>query len=329
MVKSRIYTVLLVSFFCFSLMAIAVTQAIATQPDEVKNYAGKIKPMTFQNKDNLKIFGQYWVPEGDIKAVVLLIHGTAFHCGLYDDAGKYLSSNGYVVCGTDLQGWGQSQGKGKNGYISSYDEYVDDISIVMKSLREEYPEKKIFVLGENFGAIIPLYGQIKNEFYFDGFIFSGAFHKPNPKVIFRMPGFAANMVRAVGGIGASMMPKKLPAVPADIGISLAVTDKEIENNIKNDPYVTRGLLPVSWANSLLKADKFIDPKLSSISQPTLLLHGQKDGLVPLASAEDLLNKISSKDKELKIISESGNAVLLDHSKYDALKDIIVWLDKRS
>ena len=119
-----------------------------------------------------------------------------------------------------------------------------------------------------------------------------------------MPGFAASMVRTVGGIGTAVMPKKLPIVPSNIGISLAVKDKDIEEKLKNDPLVMHKMLPVSWANSLLAADKFIDPKLSSIQQPTLLLHGDQDGIVPLQSSKDLLEKISSTDKELKIIKES-------------------------
>ncbi len=68
--------------------------------------------------------------------------------------------------------------------------------------------------------------------------------------------------------------------------------------------------------------------IPSLHKPTLLFHGEKDMLMPVKSSKEVLNKISSKDKDLKVIEGTGHATLLEPSKYEVLRNIHSWLDER-
>ena len=48
------------------------------------------------------------VPDGQVRAVVQIMHGIAEHISRYDDFMAFLASNGFVAVGTDHLGHGQS-----------------------------------------------------------------------------------------------------------------------------------------------------------------------------------------------------------------------------
>lgn len=53
------------------------------------------------------------VPDGQVRAVVQIMHGIAEHISRYDDFMAFLASNGFVAVGTDHLGHGQSIGKAR------------------------------------------------------------------------------------------------------------------------------------------------------------------------------------------------------------------------
>lgn len=296
-----------------------------TPPREITDFSGTHQTVTMQSSDNLKLFSQYWAPARDVKAVILLLHGTALHSGVYEDSGKYLSENGYVVYATDFQGWGQSEGKGQRGYIDSYDTYVADLKLIMSSIKSTWPDKKCFVLAESFGALVPVYGALKEELTFDGYILSAVAYRPNPKILgIRPPEFVATLEKKASSVAGKITPK-LPIVPANIGITLAVIDKDTQKKLLEDPYVTRSILPAMYVESLFKAAKYVDQEIQRFDSPVLLLHGTKDVIMPVSSSRSFFMKISSTDREMKIY-ESGHATLVEPARYEVLEDVKTWLD---
>ena len=52
------------------------------------------------------ICGDRWLPEGEPRAVVQLIHGIADHAARYAPFAEYLNSRGYLVVAQDHMGHG-------------------------------------------------------------------------------------------------------------------------------------------------------------------------------------------------------------------------------
>ena len=59
-----------------------------------------------------------WTPEGEIRAVVQIVHGIAEYIERYDDFANYLNARGWLVVAEDHMGHGQSiNGEGVQGYF--------------------------------------------------------------------------------------------------------------------------------------------------------------------------------------------------------------------
>ncbi len=66
---------------------------------------------SFRGVHGTTIFYQAWLPEGDAKAVVLVVHGLGEHSRRYGNVVKALVPRGYAVYALDHIGHGKSGGE--------------------------------------------------------------------------------------------------------------------------------------------------------------------------------------------------------------------------
>lgn len=134
---------------------------------------------TFISSDGkTNITAYIWVPENTpVRGVVQIIHGMREHMGRYADFAAFLTSKGYVVCGGDHLGHGETAKEtGKYGYLGEKDgaKYmVRDCRKLTKIARKRFSYIPYFMLGHSMGSLIGrLYvtGYSKN---IDGFICMG------------------------------------------------------------------------------------------------------------------------------------------------------------
>ena len=136
------------------------------------------------------------------KGVVQLAHGMSEYILRYEEFAVYLAKRGYVVCGNDMAGHGNSvDDKSDYGYFGertdSWEYLVDDIKYLEGIVRLKYPDLKYIMLGHSMGSLLVreymavcgdrfngviLLGtsgpQIKTDF---GIRLSGHFMKKHPK----------------------------------------------------------------------------------------------------------------------------------------------------
>ncbi len=97
-----------------------------------------------------------WTPEGEVKAVVQIVHGIAEYIERYDEFAVYLNSLGYLVVGEDHMGHGQSVGKeGKLGYFHGgwFAAVEDSVSLLHKT-KQEYPNVPYVLFGHSMGSFM-------------------------------------------------------------------------------------------------------------------------------------------------------------------------------
>ena len=97
-----------------------------------------------------------WMPEGQPKAVLQILHGIAEHVQRYDDFANYLTSQGYVVVAEDHMGHGGSIGEeGIRGYFhGGWFAAVDDSMRLMKDTMAEYPDVPYILFGHSMGSFM-------------------------------------------------------------------------------------------------------------------------------------------------------------------------------
>lgn len=299
-------------------------------PAEIGSYLGETRLDSWVNPDGLNIFGRYWLPDGTApRGVVLLIHGTTMHSGLYDEFGRYLASHGYAVYGTDLQGWGRSDGIGPRGDVFNHDKYVTDVAMIVQRLHAEFPDLPVFGFGESLGGTVALLGQIQRRLFFDGMVLSAPGYKPNPSLLgIRAPEIPVRWgMQTVGWWGEKF--EHWPLAPANLGLRMIVHDKGVLKQMLHDPYVSHNWLPARYVTALMESNKFLTARIEMLSVPVLVLQGDKDELIPMYASEEIVRRSISPDKKLIVYKGAGHALMLQKERYEAMIDIRRWLDDRT
>jgi len=106
-----------------------------------------------------------WLPEKNVKAVMLGIHGGMAHGGDCVTPALYFKEKGVATYAPDLRWHGTYPKYNENGkvffHVNSYDEYVDDIHKLYSWVKERHPKVPIFIICHSNGALIALkYGLI-------------------------------------------------------------------------------------------------------------------------------------------------------------------------
>lgn len=278
------------------------------------------------NRQGLHLFARTWQPAEAAKANILIFHGTALHGGVYAAVAKKLNAAGFRVFALDMQGWGRSEGKGGHGYVDSFDDYVKDAFEVLNILRMRYPETPNFVLGENLGGTVAVYGVLKEGLWIDGIITSPIAYKPRPELLgIRAPGFINSLALTTATWWGRAVPKA-PVMDANLSLRLVIDDEALKKQLLDDPYVAHGMYPAAYVSTLVDAMDYTEKNISELRTPILLLQGDQDRLIPTSSSQEVFDKVASKEKEIRVY-HSAHLVLQEPSGDLAIRDIIEFVNR--
>lgn len=315
----------LVLFLALLLSACTALPPVQPEPDHFQVSPGA-EGRRFRTNDNLTLFGQWWTPPGEPRAVVLLVHGTGQHSGFYGPWVAQLMEHGYATFGLDLRGWGQSQGYGRRGYVRNYDEYVEDLALAWREARRRYPEVPIYLQGDSLGGDVALLAHITNRFEVDGLILHAPAVQPNPGLGWlRVGGISVSTVATVGKLAPNA-----PLLPIMSAFAhLAFFDESARRRFQDDPLCTHDALPAAYLAAMDDVAVRLRQNLVNVQAPLLVIHGSRDTLVPVSSSELLMRQAGSSDKTLKVYEGGAHASLSDADRERVWADVIAWLDART
>ena len=110
----------------------------------------------YDSKGAGKIHACRWTPEGEVKAVVQIVHGIAEFVERYDDFANYLTGLGFAVVAEDHMGHGQSiNGEGIQGYFhGGWFTAIEDTMQLMKDTREVFHNAPYILFGHSMGSFM-------------------------------------------------------------------------------------------------------------------------------------------------------------------------------
>lgn len=127
-----------------------------------------MKDIYFPSHDGITtIHACIWLPEGEIKGVVQIIHGMAEYAARYAPFAEFLTSHGFAVCADDHLGHGQSvASEDLLGYFNARRDpevIIADIRALQLAVKKQTGDKPYFILGHSMGSFfcrkyISLYG---------------------------------------------------------------------------------------------------------------------------------------------------------------------------
>jgi alpha-beta hydrolase superfamily lysophospholipase len=261
------------------------------------------------------IYTRQWLPDEPPKAIILLVHGMAEHCGRYQHMGKFLTVKGYALCGLDLPGHGNSAGP--RGYVDSFEDFSTVVLQYQAMLAEKHPNVPVFLLGHSMGGLISSNLLLDHQAKFKGCILSAAaIRSPEQPAAFQM-----------------MVLKLLSIIAPKLGVIQLDADgvnsdpKRVEKYL-NDPlnYIGKisSRLVVGMFNTMLK----VVARAPEISLPMLLLHGADDQMTSVDGSQILVDKCTSEDKQLIIYPGLRHEVLNESINLEIFARVVVWLDQR-
>ncbi len=96
-----------------------------------------------------------WLPEGEIRAVVQLVHGMAEHIDRYDAPARALAEAGFAVVGHTHLGHGpKAVIQGHFADADGWQRLIDDVHRLRLTAQERFPGLPYFILGHSMGSFV-------------------------------------------------------------------------------------------------------------------------------------------------------------------------------
>ncbi|XP_020592015.1 caffeoylshikimate esterase-like [Phalaenopsis equestris] len=275
----------------------------------------------------VQLFTCRWLPLfSPPKALVFLCHGYGMECsGFMRGCGTRLAAAGYAVFGIDYEGHGRS--KGARCYISKFDNIVADCDRFFKSIceREDNQDKRRFLYGESMGGAVTLLLHRKDPTYWDGAVLVAPMCKISEKVK------PHPLVVAVLTRMEEIIPK-WKVVPTKDIYDNAFKDPIKRQEIRSNKLLYKDKPRLKTALELLRTSIHLEDRLTQVTLPFFVLHGQADTVTDPEVSRALYERASSEDKAMKLYPGMWHGLTSgepDRNIDAVFADIVAWLDDRS
>jgi acylglycerol lipase len=267
---------------------------------------------TFTGARNSRIYYQSWLPEGDPKAVLLVVHGLGEHGGRYGNVVDYFLPRGYGLYALDHYGHGKSEGQRE--YVERFSDYTQTLKIFFDQVCAAQPGRPIFLVGHSLGGLISAVYLLDHQAGLAGAVLSG------PAV--KAPSLSP-VVLVVGRVASVLLPR-LGVVGLDSG---AVSrDPAVVRAYVEDPLVFTGKTTARLGAETLDTMRRVQAEAGTLSLPLLILQGAADRLVDPAGAEQLYQAAGSADKTLKVYPGLFHEIYNEPEHEQVLHDVELWIE---
>lgn len=272
---------------------------------------------TFSGLEDLEIYYQSWVPEGDLRAILIIVHGFGEHSGRYMNVINTLIPENIAIYALDHRGHGKSEGK--ENYINHFSDYFADLETFEKMVLDEHPETPIFMLGHSMGSLIAAHYMANNDHQdrYNSLILSGTGADFGPGI----NGLTLFLARVLSVIAPKLM------IPSNLDPNFISRDQEVVDTYINDPLVHFDKISSRLAREMMKHTASMKTAASKITIPTLIQIGSEDDTFAPDSRKPLLDALNTEEKELKVYEGYRHEVYNEIDKEKVLEDLKGWINK--
>lgn len=230
--------------------------------------------------DDTQLFVQEFCTKDEAKAVIVMVHGIGEHSSRYLHWAERFVENGIAFLTYDQRGHGLSEGQ--RGVISSYEDFLKDIDIILNKAHLIYPDLPIVLYGHSMGG-----GEVLNHLLRKNSNYIGVI-STSPWIISQAspPKFVLPVLRFFNKLIPSF------SIKTKFDTSLLSHDREICEKYDEDElvhhFVSFRLFVEAYdaGYGILNTNK-------KVEKPLLLLHGSDDGITESSAS----NIFAGKNKE--------------------------------
>jgi acylglycerol lipase len=263
--------------------------------------------------DGLQLAGEYFIPQGEIKGVVALVHGMGEHFGRYKHVAEFFSTIGYATVGMDHRGHGKSEGK--KGHTPSYDQLMNDIDLLIKKCNELFAGIPVVLYGHSMGANLAANFTIRRKPKLKALILTD----PYFKLAFDPPGWKVTLAKLVSGL--------IPGLTQATGLEQAAIsrDQAVVDAYKNDPLVHDKITSAFFIH-VHPAGQYAIDHAKELQVKTLVMHGTADRLTSAEGSKEFANN-NPQMVELKLWEGLYHEIHNEPEKQEVFNYMANWLAK--
>ncbi len=223
--------------------------------------------------DGIDLLVRHWPVEGSDPtwASLLLVHGLGEHSGRYEHVGEQLAAAGVDAWAYDHRGNGGSAGR--RGHVDAWSDYHEDLADRLAAVRSEAGGRPVVLYGHSMGGLV-VAGYLLHDETAGG--------RPQPDLVVLASPALESTLAAWKQTLAPVMARLVPtlAVPNGIDGSTLSRDPTVGERAASDPLSTSASTTRFGAEALAEQARVRRLAPRGFEQPTLVLHGLDDGLVP-------------------------------------------------
>jgi len=255
-----------------------------------------------------KITGRSWGAFVECKAACLLVHGLGAHSGWFEALGRRLKVRQIYALAYDQLGFG----KRREQPFRSRKQWLEDLELVFRYMKEQVGDAPIFLLGNSAGALISLLQARKLQAA--GLILSSPgfeAHSSSFTPWFRLKGITQALLDPDKEIS---LPYKTDDVTRDPGARKWIEADEDR----------RFSVPARVLWELLMLSKEVDKEVPRMNVPTLMLTAGVESIVDNKVAQTVFSKLAARQKRSQVFQESWHDLMFDPQLDEVAEEITRW-----
>lgn len=284
------------------------------------------KTELFQADEKTKLLVYEWLPDKDVEAVMIGIHGGMAHGGDWVTPALYFKEKGIATYAPDLRWHGTYPKYNEKSkvffHINSYDEYVADIHKFYSWVKERHPQTPIFIIGHSVGALIALkYGlTLAKKTDIKGFIVSSPWLENAVKI----PDIVKKIARLLAGIYPTFAVK-----PPSVTDVLTHDEKITARHHRDEEIGLRGTTASAKASAESeKTQAWLLENMKTWEDfPLFAVVAGDDQLADVEGSKKALNLIPSKLLTLIVHEKNFHENFNEVNREETFKGISNWMQK--
>lgn len=269
----------------------------------------------FTGPGGREIYFQGWLPEGNLRGCLLILHGLGEHSGRYHNLIDYLVPEGFGLYGFDFPGHGRSDGT--PGHISSVEDFSPPIQRAAAEIVKRHPGVPFFLWGHSMGGLLAIKYIQDQQTPFWGVIIS------SPSL--STPQSVTPLTVLLGNILSLFFPH-FPLSALDP--NQLSRDPAVVQDYQEDPLVYQGKYSARLAVELLKTMTRVKSRAADFTHPVLLLIGGEDQISLAADTLEFSEDLGSVDKTVLFFEEFQHELINEPGKEKVLEKVLTWLNER-
>lgn len=274
---------------------------MTAHPAQIENYTAA---------DGRRLALRHFLPAGEPRGTVVLLHGIISHSGWYNASARYLAEQGFDVFSLDRRGSGLNMAA--RGDVDDYRTWINDVVSFCEPRRERGP---VVLLGISWGGkLAPVVARRRPDLLAGfGMLCPGIYARQQPGLAKR------GAVAASGKLG---FEERRVTIPLE-DPALFTNSPKYRKFVRDDPLTLREIT-MRFAHQDHQLTKLARRSHAFIHTPALLVLAGQDQMVRNQRTRRYLTQLASQDKTLLEYDSAAHTLEFEPDPSGFFRDLANW-----